>query len=378
MIELKGNATIAVVMTDSLDSETQSQIITFINQDVFKGCKIVIMPDCHKGAGAVIGFTMPIKDFVIPNIVGVDIGCGIEAYKLGKLDVDFKAFDNYIREIIPCGRDIRKTKVEIKDEIKDGDFVSKLSSEIKTVGAEPKRVWHSIGTLGGGNHFIEIDVDDESNKWLVIHTGSRNFGKMVAEYYQRLAKEYISSHGIKGVIKGLEYLSVDSRDGTNYLEAMNLAQRYAEFNREVISKVLLEYFKLQPTEIIKSVHNYINFKDKIIRKGAISADKDQKLIIPFNMKDGTMVGVGKGNRDWNNSAPHGAGRRLSRTQAKAKLNVEDFKKQMKGVWTSCIGKHTLDEAPDAYKPMNEVLKNIHETVDVGLIMKPVYNFKAKE
>lgn len=395
MLEFEGKFTKAKVMTDNIDSETMSQIYTFLNQEIFKGTNIVIMPDCHKGAGTVIGFTMPLKDFVIPNMIGVDIGCGIEAYKLGDIDINFEDFDRYLRDNIPCGFNIRDSKPPIK--LDNRDFNERLNRTIKNLKSDYKgkyeieyeRVINSIGTLGGGNHFIEIDVDEDNNKYLVIHSGSRNFGKKIAEFYQRKAKDYIEKHKIKGVAKGLEYLFTFEKEGKNYLEDMNLAQEYASFNRKVMAFILLNYFKktkekimsddfFSNIEIIRSIHNYINFDDKIIRKGAISSHKQKKLIIPLNMRDGTIIGVGKGNKEWNISAPHGAGRILSRSLAKKEISLKDFEDSMKGIWSSCIGKETLDESPMAYKPKEEILKYISDSVDIDFIMKPIYNFKASE
>ncbi|HOJ64487.1 MAG TPA: RtcB family protein [Spirochaetota bacterium] len=395
MLEFSGKYTKASVMTDNIDQETISQIYTFLNQEIFKNSKIVIMPDCHKGAGTVIGFTMPLKDFVIPNMIGVDIGCGIEAYKLGEIEIDFEDFDRYLRENIPCGFDIRKTKPPIILDNKDfnerlNKTVNNLKSDYKgKYEIEYERVIKSIGTLGGGNHFIEIDVDNKNNKYLVIHSGSRNFGKKIAEFYQHKAKDYIEKHKIKGIAKGLEYLFTFEKDGKSYLEDMRLAQEYASLNRKVMAFILLKYFKksketimtenfFDGIEVIRSIHNYINFNDKIIRKGAISAHKDERLIIPLNMRDGTIIGTGKGNQEWNISAPHGAGRILSRSMAKKQLSLSEFKETMKGIWSSCIEKDTIDESPMAYKPKEEILKYISDTISIDFIMKPIYNFKASD
>ena len=396
MIELEGQYAKAKIMTDFADQETISQVYSFINQEIFKDAKVVIMPDCHKGAGAVIGFTMPIKDFIIPNIIGVDIGCGIEAYKLGQIDIDFANFDKYLRQNVPCGFEVRKTKPPIKRE--NRDFNERLNIAIdnlktdygKKYEIEFDRAWNSIGTLGGGNHFIEIDVDNAGNKWLVIHTGSRNLGKKIAEFYQRKAKDFVEKHKIKGIHTGLEYLYIDDVFGKKYVEDMKLAQEYASLNRKVIAGVLLRYFKgikdnilidesiFSDIDIIKSIHNYINFNDKIVRKGAISAKSGERLIIPLNMRDGTIIGLGKGNNEWNSSAPHGAGRILSRNKAKENLSVEEFKKSMEGIWSSCISKNTIDESPMAYKSKEELLQFVGDTIDVDFIMKPIYNFKASE
>ncbi len=394
MISLDGKYTKAIIHTDNVDPETLSQIYTFLNQEIFKNSKIAIMPDCHKGAGTVIGFTMPLKDFVIPNMIGVDIGCGIQSYKIGQIDIDFEQFDRYLRENIPCGFAIRRTKPPIKLEKEFLERIDKihkiLNKDFKgKYSIEYERIINSIGTLGGGNHFIEIDEDDKKNRYLVIHTGSRHFGKQIAEFYQAKAKQYIENNKIKGVAKGLEFLYTSEKDGKDYLDDMRLAQEYASLNRKTIAFILLSYFKktkdkimeedfFKDFEVITSIHNYINFNDRIIRKGAISSYKHEKLIIPLNMRDGTIVGWGKSNSDWNYSAPHGAGRILSRSHAKKKLSLEEFKESMKDIWTSCVTRNTLDESPMAYKPKEEILKYISDTVEIDFIMKPVYNFKASE
>ncbi|HOV14280.1 MAG TPA: RtcB family protein [Spirochaetota bacterium] len=396
MVELIGKYTKANIMTDIVDEETISQVYSFLNQEIFKDAKIVIMPDCHKGAGTVIGFTMTLKDFVIPNMIGVDIGCGIEAYKIGKVDIDFADFDRYLKNNIPSGSNIRNTKPPIKRD--NRDFNERLNKALDNLNsdyngkykADFDRVAHSIGTLGGGNHFIEIDVDNDDNKYLVIHSGSRNLGKRIAEFYQHKAVDYIKKHKINGVEKGLEYLFISDKLGNDYLEDMKTAQEYAMLNRKTMAFVLLKYFKnikdniimddhfFKDVESIKSIHNYINFQDKIIRKGAIASNNGEKVIIPLNMRDGSIIATGKSNADWNNSAPHGAGRILSRSKAKEKLLIEDFEESMTGVWSSCIKKETIDESPMAYKPKEEILNFINDTVTVDFIMKPIYNFKASD
>lgn len=355
-------------MIDSIDQETMSQIYNILNHPAFADGKIVIMPDTHAGAGAVIGFTMPLNDYIIPNIVGVDIGCGIESYCLGEIDIDFNELDKFVRGNIPSGFAIRdKASSQLFPEVKE-----KLDFLAKKVGMDAARAFNSIGTLGGGNHFVEIEIDSTTRKWLTIHTGSRNFGLQIATYYQNKAKVYMKDNSYKG----LEYLHINE-GGAEYLEDMKFAQLYAENNRQVIASKLLEYFSVNnPEDTIKSVHNYINFKDNIIRKGAISAHAGQKLVIPLNMRDGIIIGVGKGNPEWNYSAPHGAGRLLSRSQAKKTVDLRDYQKSMKGIWSSCINLSTIDESPMVYKPMDTILKAIGDTIEIIDILQPIYNFKA--
>lgn len=377
MQQITGKYATANIMTDIFEEEAYKQVLTVCNQGIFSDAKIRVMPDIHAGAGSVIGFTMPITNFVIPNIIGVDIGCGIDGYNLGKINLenfDFQEFDNHIRKNIPHGFSTHTSKVSSNSKLLD-----KMSKTIDNLKLKnPDRHFNSIGTLGGGNHFIELGKSDNDDIYLFIHSGSRNFGLQIALTYQDMAKEFISKSGITGVQKGLEYLLIDSEEGANYLHDMCVAQEFAQENRDIIAKAILQYFSVKPLSIIKTVHNYINFDDKIVRKGAIQANKDQKVVIPFNMRDGVIIGNGKGNDEWNNSAPHGAGRILARGQAKRTLNVEEFQETMKGVWSSCVNKDTIDESPMAYKPKEEILKYVTDTIDILDIVKPLYNFKATE
>jgi tRNA-splicing ligase RtcB (3'-phosphate/5'-hydroxy nucleic acid ligase) len=392
---IRGQSATASVMTDSLDAVTRKQIVLFLDQPSFAEHPIVIMPDCHAGKGSVIGFTMKLGEYVIPNIIGVDIGCGIEAYRIGKCDIDYPRFDRFVRDSVPAGRDVHEKKRAHGGKAGIWDGVDQVLSWLKQGYAgrfapDTDRVRRSLGTLGGGNHFIEIDEDDSGGKWLIIHTGSRNFGKQVAEYYQQRAADHIADKGIEGVPRDLAYLPRESRYGREYMEAMRVAQEYAAQNRRMIAAVLLGYFEndgrraemgesvLRDVRCVKSVHNYISFSDDIIRKGAISAHAGEELIVPLSMRDGVIIGTGKGNIDWNCSAPHGAGRVLSRTQAKETLDMKDYVREMSGVWSSCVNRHTLDESPMAYKPKSAIIPYLTATMDVQAIMKPVYNFKAAE
>lgn len=394
------------IFTENIEEEAIKQIDLLLEQEPFKNCKVRIMPDVHAGKGCVIGFTADLGDKVIPNIVGVDIGCGILCVELGNIEIDLEKLDKVINEYIPAGRNIREHKVM------DFEIINQLYClrELK----ETKKFNRAIGTLGGGNHFIEVDLDEEGNKYLVIHTGSRNLGKQVAEYYQNLAiqlcsgkeemfkrkeeiiktyKEQERKSEIQKALKQLEteykqnkpelpnelcYLTGKYRE--MYLHDMKICQEYATENRNKIAQQILS--KLTDTGIIvfpyfHTIHNYISFEDNIVRKGAISAKKGEKVLIPINMRDGSIIAVGKGNTDWNNSAPHGAGRLMSRHKAKEMFKLQEFKESMKDIYSTSVVEDTIDEAPFCYKPMKEIIDNIQDTVEIQKIIKPIYNFKAK-
>lgn len=394
------------IFTENIEEEAIKQIDLLLEQEPFKNCKVRIMPDIHAGKGCVIGFTADLGDKVIPNIVGVDIGCGMLCVELGNIELDLERLDEVINEHVPAGRNIREHK------LMDFEVINQLYClrELK----ETKKFNRAIGTLGGGNHFIEIDIDEDNNKYLVIHTGSRNLGKQVADYYQNLAiqlcsgkeemfkrkeeiiktyKEQERKSEIQKALKQLEteykqnkpnlpnelcYLTGKYRE--MYLHDMKICQEYATENRNKIAQQILS--KLTDTGIIvfpyfHTIHNYISFEDNIVRKGAISAKKGEKVLIPINMRDGSIIAVGKGNTDWNNSAPHGAGRLMSRHKAKETFKLEDFKESMKNVYTTSVVEDTIDEAPFVYKPMQEIIDNIKDTVEIQKIIKPIYNFKAK-
>ena len=401
------------IFTENIEDEAVNQINLLLEQEPFKNCKVRIMPDVHAGKGCVIGFTADLGDKVIPNIVGVDIGCGMLCVELGNIDLNLEQLDNVINKYIPACRNIREQKLISFDKINDLYCLRELK--------ETKKFNRAIGTLGGGNHFIEIDVDDEGNKYLVIHTGSRNLGKQVADYYQDLAiqlcsgkeemfkrkeeiirmyKEQGRKSEIQKALKELEkeykqskpklpnelcYLEGKYRE--MYLHDMRICQEYASLNRKYIANTILKnimYFKktIEPLDswdidYFETIHNYISFEDNIVRKGAISAKKGEKVLIPINMRDGSIIAVGKGNKDWNNSAPHGAGRIMSRRKAKETFNLEEFKDSMKDVYTTSVVEETIDEAPFVYKSMKEIIDNIKDTVEIQKIIKPIYNFKAK-
>ena len=390
------------IYAKTIEETAKQQIEQFASLEAFKDSKIRIMPDVHAGAGCVIGFTADLGDKVIPNIVGVDIGCGMLAVNMGNADIDLKKLDEIIKTHIPSGTNVHSLPLVTLEE-----------SEIKELKCYDRlnnvdRLLCSIGTLGGGNHFIEIDVHElTGDKWLVIHSGSRNLGKQVAEIYQDIAikkcnnvkeeiqalvNEYKAQGKEKEIEKAIISLKnqkphipkdlcyLQGKDKDDYLHDMRICQRYADMNRAYIAITILKELFCGGYEAwfsFTTLHNYID-KDNIVRKGAISAQKDEKLLIPINMRDGCILGVGKGNEDWNCSAPHGAGRLMSRTEAKDKLTVKEYTETMNGIYTSSICYETLDEAPQAYKPLEEITELITPTVEIVSILKPIYNFKAKE
>ncbi len=352
------------IFTENIESEALSQVEVLASQPAFKDCKIRIMPDVHAGKGCVIGFTADLGDKVIPNIVGVDIGCGMLTVKLGKVDLDYERLDNIIRKNIPSGRHVHQGRLVRYKRLQDLYIYRELK--------DTKRLERSIGTLGGGNHFIEVGRDDDDNKYLVIHTGSRNLGTQVANYYQKLAIKL--KQNSLDIPRDLCYLTGQYRD--EYLHDMKICQKYAELNRKTIWEIIRDEYGLESQGDFSTIHNYIDHETNIVRKGAISAKKDEILLIPINMRDGCIIGRGLGNDDWNQSAPHGAGRLMSRTEARKVLDLDEFIRDMDGIYTTSVGKSTLDEAPSAYKPMEAILDEIGDTVEVLKIIKPVYNFKA--
>jgi RNA-splicing ligase RtcB len=376
MIELSGRYNMARVMIDVLDESTRAQIATFLDSPAFADSSIVVMPDCHAGKGAVIGTTMSLNAYVIPNIVGVDIGCGVLAARLEAGSCDFPALDAFIRREIPSGFEIRGSRPPWVDQA----FLDRVEKTARAVGAEAERSLRSIGSLGGGNHFIEVDRDPGGSLWVVIHSGSRNFGKCIAKHFQERARSYCASLKGPGPGRELEYLPASHPDAKAYLAAMVLAQEYAVANRAGMMDRILGFLGQAPegTERLESVHNYIDFRDGVLRKGAISARSGERCIIPLTMRDGSLVCRGRGNRAWNCSAPHGAGRAMSRHAARRGLDLDAFVRSMReaGVYTTTAGKGSLDEAPEAYKPKELILASIGETVELEFAMKSVYNFKA--
>ena len=392
------------IFTQNIELEALKQIYTLMKQPAFSDCKVRIMPDVHAGAGCVIGFTADLGDKVIPNIVGVDIGCGMLTVELGQIDIDLAALDCAIRKHIPSGRNVRESRYVRFDKLTE----LRCYRELK----DGKRLERSIGTLGGGNHFIEIDIDEDGNKYLIIHTGSRNLGKQVAEYYQSLAVEIMQGKdklykmqeqlitdykargrrneiekAIKelhrkfdpnplGIPKELCYLTGKYRE--DYLHDMEICQQYAVLNRNAIAATILDIMGWKSLGGFETIHNYIEMGTNMVRKGAISAKAGELLLIPINMRDGCIIGKGKGNEDWNSSAPHGAGRIMSRSKAKEMVSLAEFEKSMEGIFTTSVSQSTIDESPMVYKPIKEIISNIADTVEIVKIIKPIYNFKAGE
>jgi RNA-splicing ligase RtcB len=364
MIEFQGKYNTAKVFSDSVEQTAISQIINLLNQPFVDGANIRIMSDVHAGAGCVIGFTADLRDMVIPNLIGVDIGCSLLVVDITSLNIDIPKLDTFIHSNIPAGFDVHSSNKTKYQEYKNILCFDKLYKS--------ERFGLAIGTLGSGNHFIEVDRSDKTGKlYLVIHTGSRNMGKQVADFYQKVAIEKNTASQ-----KDLCYLT--GIDRNNYLHDMKICQEYAVENRNTIASLILAHFdaKMKDLDNFTTVHNYINFDDDIMRKGAVSAQENERLIIPMNMRDGSLLCVGKGNSDWNNSAPHGAGRIMSRGQAKREINFDDYKNSMEDIYTTCVNQGTLDESPMAYKPMQEIIDNIGDTVEIVDIIKPIYNFKA--
>lgn len=400
MLEIKGAKTTAICYANIIEEEAIQQIRAMCDQDFTQGCKVRIMPDVHMGKGCTIGTTMTVKGKAVPNVVGVDIGCGMYTVCLGKQDIDLRKFDEACH-FVPSGMrawEERREKFDLTG-------LSCYRSLQKT-----KWIERSLGTLGGGNHFIEIDQAADGINYLVIHTGSRNLGKQVAEFYQELAvklhqgkDEYFKKKdaliaeykaaGRQGEIQqALLALRWKERPLTippelcyvygeyfqDYLHDVAICQKFAVRNRELIAEILLERAGLVGTDGFHTIHNYIDMEEMILRKGAIAAHAGEKVLIPINMRDGSVLAVGKGNPEWNFSAPHGAGRLMSRKKAKETLSLEDYKKTMEGIYTTSVNKATLDEAPFAYKSLEDIICGIRESVDIIDIMRPIYNFKASD
>jgi len=398
MFEIKGKVNNALCYAKVVEDEAIEQIKRMCDYEFTAGSRIRIMPDVHAGKGCTIGTTMTIVDKAVPNIVGVDIGCGMYTVNLGKVDIDFAKLDE-AAHFVPSGKDVwegRQEKFDLQD--------LKCYRSLK----DTKRLERSLGTLGGGNHFIEVDEAADGTKYLVIHTGSRNLGKQVAEIYQQLAvdlnkgketyfqereaiiREYKAAGRRKEIQDALKKISWNARETTmpedlcylygqyleDYLYDVEICQEFARRNREKIAEVLLAWTGMTGSDGFHTVHNYIDTGEMILRKGAIAAHAGEKVLIPINMKDGSVLAVGKGNPEWNYSAPHGAGRLMSRRTAKEKLSMEQYRELMKGIYTTSVSEETLDEAPMAYKSLEDIIDVIRESVEVIDILKPIYNFKA--
>lgn len=399
MIKITGTQTEAKVFSNYPQDTALEQIKELCNQAFLKDTKISIMPDYHAGKGCVIGTTIQLKDKVVPNLVGVDVGCGVLTVKLQEKKVDFNKLDKVIRTYVPSGQEVHTDETV---GFVNTSFPATVEFKAAHILSQNKSLY-SLGTLGGGNHFIEVSTDSDGFHYLTIHTGSRYVGAKIAQYYQKLAisklrktdlteiieklKEEGRHREIQGMIQSykeknpaipddLAYL--EGEDFNDYIHDMKLAQAFAKANREEIARAITENMRFEEADRFDTIHNYIDTDNLILRKGAVSAQKGERLIIPINMRDGSILAVGKGNDEWNYSAPHGAGRVLSRTQAMKKLKLEDFHNTMKGIWTTSVSEETLDEAPMAYKPINEILEKVEETAQIASFIKPVYNFKASE
>jgi len=378
MLVIQGKYNTAKIFTDNIESSAISQIHNLLNQSFVEGSKIRIMPDVHAGAGCTIGTTMTITDKVVPNMVGVDIGCGMETVRLKDNHIELTQLDKAIHKYIPAGFDIRDTPHHYADMI---DLTSlKCAKHMRL-----DRAALSIGTLGGGNHFIELGrgkavspdtANDASDAlFLVVHSGSRNIGNMAAEWYQKKAIDDLKKKKIN-IERSLAYVEGALMD--DYLHDMAILQRYAEVNRKAIIKELEKRVGFKVLDSFTTTHNYIDLDSRILRKGAISAKCGERVLIPMNMRDGSLICVGKGNPDWNSSAPHGAGRIMSRSAAKEKITLTQFEQAMEGIYSTTISRKTIDEAPFAYKPMEEITAHIGETVEIEMQITPIYNFKAAE
>ena len=403
MIQITGKYNTAVCYTGQLESIAAEQIRAVCDRAEFADCKIRIMPDVHAGMGCTIGTTMTITDKVVPGMVGVDIGCGMETVMLAQQDMDLAALDHVIRENIPCGREIR----DDMDVALDDSFRIDLSQLRCSPYVNLERARMSIGTLGGGNHFIEVDRGEDGNLYLVVHFGSRHIGFEVAKYYQEEGRKALwggARYQVDAAVAELkaqgrfreiqptidrlrrehaidipkELAYVEGRLFEDYIHDMKMIQYFALLNRRAMVDSILAGMGLTPVEAFTTIHNYIDTEHNILRKGAVAAYKGQKLLIPINMRDGSLICLGKGNPDWNCSAPHGAGRIMSRKDAFRRLSLEEYRSQMAGIYTTCVDSDTLDEAPMAYKGLEDILSNIGPTAEVLQRIRPIYNFKAAE
>ena len=398
MLEIKGKVNTAICYATVIEEGAIEQIRRMCDYPMTEGSRIRIMPDVHAGAGCTIGTTMTILDKAVPNVVGVDIGCGMYTVRLAEAEIDMEKLDA-AAHYIPSGKSVWEGRQEQFDLTELRCF-----RELKYTG----RLARSLGTLGGGNHFIEVDAAADGTKYLVIHSGSRNLGKQVAELYQRLAidlnkgkedyfarrdaliAEYKAAGRKSEIQKALKALHWSSHESTipedlcfvygkyleDYLHDVEICLRFARRNREKMAEILLARSGLAASDAFHTIHNYIDTQEMILRKGAIAAHAGEKVLIPINMRDGSVLAVGKGNPDWNFSAPHGAGRIMSRTEAKATLDLDEYRREMADVYTTSVNEATLDEAPMAYKSLEDIIDVIRDSVDVIEVMKPIYNFKA--
>ena len=400
MIELNGKYNTAKVFTEVIEQDAITQIIAFCSQPMSEGSQIRIMPDVHAGAGCTIGTTMTITDKVIPNLVGVDIGCGMETVRLKEKHIEVQKLDKLIYEKIPSGFSIREKPHRYCEKI---DLAELYCIE----HIDPLRAEKSIGTLGGGNHFIEADKGEDGSIYIVIHSGSRHLGVEVARYYQNEAYRRLNQSTDKEINELIARLKAEGKQKQiqselkklentkttdvpkhlaycegelfeQYIHDMKIVQQFAMLNRQALMNEIIKGMHVHAEDQFTTIHNYIDTETMILRKGAVSAEAGEKLLIPINMRDGSLICTGKGNPDWNCSAPHGAGRLMSRSQAKQSFTVSEYKKQMNGIYTTSVNAQTLDECPMAYKSMEDIVDNIGDTVEINEVIKPIYNFKAGE
>ena len=400
MIEVIGKYNTALCYTDILESAAYGQILAVCNEEAFADSKIRIMPDVHAGMGCTIGTTMTVTDKVVPGMVGVDIGCGMETVKIKEKEVDFEKLDALIRSEIPCGRAVRTIPHSLNKQI---NLKELHCAEAVDIPYAKK----SLGTLGGGNHFIELDKDNEGNIYLVVHSGSRHLGCEVARIYQQEGHRAMWGGAHYQVVETIEKLKaqgrhkeieetirnlrkerrtnlpkdlayVEGRLFADYIHDMKIVQHFATLNRKAMTDIIIEGMGFTVAEHFTTIHNYIDTDSMILRKGAVSAKAGEKLLIPINMRDGSLICIGKGNEEWNCSAPHGAGRLMSRSAATQSLSMEEYKAQMSGIYTTCVSEDTLDESPMAYKSMENIVSNITPTADILCRITPIYNFKSAE
>lgn len=368
MIEIKGLYNKAMIFTDIVEETAKQQVTDLCNLPFLQQSKIRMMPDLHAGKGCTVGTTMTIQDKIVPNFVGVDIGCGMICVQIDiqKENLNFHKLDQMIRRNVPSGMKIRKKAHPNAKKIHFNEILAPINEG---------RGRNSVGTLGGGNHFIELNEDSKGKIFLVIHSGSRNPGKQISDYYQQRAIDLLPNRPDKDQLtKNTAYL--DGKDMENYLHDVSIAQQYAAMNRQTMADVILESMGWKALHTFDTIHNYVDLTHMILRKGAISAQKDEIVIIPMNMRDGSLICRGKGNPDWNFSGPHGAGRIMSRTEARQKVKLAAFEDMMQDVWSTSVTKATVDESPFAYKKMEDIIRHIGDTVEILEVIKPLYNFKA--
>ena len=365
MIKIENTINNAVIYADSIDPGAEGLIRALCGSPISRGSQIRVMPDVHSGKGCAVGMTMTLTDTVAPGLVGSDIGCGMTVWKISGRRVELQKLDKLIRESIPSGRAVRSKPHRFAEQ-------SELDDLLCLRHIQKEKALCSIGTLGGGNHFIELDKSEDGSHWLVVHSGSRHLGTEISAYYQKAAFQNCP----EGTPFVFAYVTGTWKDA--YLHDMKIAQRFVELNRQAIASEIVKGMKLDVEDTFSTVHNYIDTDYMILRKGAVSARAGERLIIPLNMRDGCLLCVGKGNPDWNESAPHGAGRLLSRAESRQSFTLSQFKKEMKGIYTTSVTRETLDESPMAYKPMDAILAQIGPTVEVTERIYPIYNFKAGE